>query len=71
MDPKKIDKIIKHIRSLREEMTLGGGNIAGTSQAKDDPPVFRKKRRTVAKGGVGSRRLWLIDLSNKSNGRRN
>lgn len=46
----KIDKVIKYFRNLREDAaivptnSLAPGNIAGTSQAGDDPPVRKKKR---------------------------
>jgi len=44
----KIDKIIQRVRSLMEDgptMGLSGGQIAGTPQAGDEPPVdFRKKK---------------------------
>ena len=55
-----IDKIISILRILKEEptMNLGAGQIAGTKEAGDDPPVFRK-RKNYAKGGRGSRKMWL------------
>ncbi len=37
---------------------VGGGQIAGTSEAGDDPPVKRKKK-TYAYGGRGSRKMWM------------
>ena len=40
---------------------VGSGNIAGTAEAGDDPPV-RKKKRYIYQKGV--RKLW------KPNGRR-
>lgn len=43
-----IDKIISIVRILKEEggMTLGSGQIAGTKEAGDDPPVdLRRGRR--------------------------
>lgn len=54
----KIDKVIKHFRSLREEMSvssvsannLSSGNIAGTSQAGDDPPIRKRNRYIWLKG---------------------
>ena len=60
-----INKIIKKIRDLREEMASAGvptnnassGNIAGTKAAGDDPPVRKKKRYIY--GGRGSRRMWM------------
>lgn len=34
---------MKTLDELREEMGVGGGGIAGTAEAGDDPPVRRKK----------------------------
>ena len=64
-----INKIIKKIRDLREEMAAAGvptnnassGNIAGLPP--DSPPVNKKKKYIY--GGQGSRKLWL---ANKKNG---
>ena len=64
-----INKIIKKIRDLREEMAAAGvptnnassGNIAGLPP--DSPPVKQKKRYIY--GGRGSRKMWL---TNKENG---
>ena len=36
---------------------VGGGKIAGTVEAGDDPPVKKKKRYIY--GGTGSRKMWL------------
>ena len=36
---------------------VGGGQIAGTVEAGDDPPVKKKKRYIY--GGKGSRRMWM------------
>lgn len=48
----KIDKVISTVRRLHEEgVTVGGGQIAGTVEAGDDPPVR-----------VGSRRIYLKGL---------
>ena len=49
---------------------VGGGQIAGTVEAGDNPPVRKKKppmlrRKTYAKGGVRSRKPWLDYLKNK------
>ena len=65
----KIQRIIDTIRSLREEMSVGGipannassGNIAGLPP--DSPPVKQKKRYIYS--GRGSRKMWL---TNKKNG---
>ena len=37
---------------------MGGGQIAGTVEAGDDPPV-KKKKKTYAYGGRGSRKMWM------------
>ena len=37
--------------------SLGGGKIAGTVEAGDDPPVKKKKRYIY--GGTGSRKMWM------------
>jgi hypothetical protein len=66
MEKKKIDWIIEAIRShLNEEptMALSHGQIAGTAEAGDNPPV-RKKKRYIS-GGRGSRKIWLNYLKNK------
>jgi hypothetical protein len=56
-----IDKIIDIIRTLKEEgptVSLGSGQIAGTVEAGDDPPV-NKKRKKYLYGGKGSRKMWM------------
>ena len=50
--------------------SMGGGAIAGSVEAGDNPPVRKKKppmlrRKTYAKGGVRSRKPWLDYLKNK------
>jgi hypothetical protein len=58
-----IDKIIDIVRSLKEEAvvgptnSVGSGQIAGTVEAGDDPPVRKKKRYIYA--GKGSRKQWM------------
>ena len=65
-----INRIISMVRTLKEEGAMavptnnvGSGNIAGTKEAGDDPPVRKKKKYIY--GGHGSRRMWL---ANKKNG---
>jgi len=68
---KKIDRIIEIVRShLNEEptMSLSHGQIAGTVESGDDPPVRKRKRDRKYLKGPG-RKLWLDHL-NSSNGRR-
>mgnify|MGYP001369520949 CR=1 FL=1 len=61
-----INKIISIVRTLNEEgMTLGSGQIAGTHEAGDLPPVRKRNKKTYAKGGLNSRKWWLQYLRNK------
>ena len=61
-----IDKIISIVKTLREEAAMvaptnnvGSGNIAGTKEAGDDPPIRKKKKYIY--GGRGSRKMWLAN----------
>ena len=48
-----IDKIIGIVRVLKEEgvtNSVGGGAIAGTVEAGDDPPVKKKRPTILARG---------------------
>ena len=57
MDRKKLKKIIDIIR---EEMALHQGQIAGTVESGDDPPVKpRKKKKYIYMKGV--RKTWKPD----------
>ena len=57
-----IDKIIDIVRTLKEEggptMAMGNGQIAGSAEAGDDPPVRKKKKYIYA--GRGSRKNWMV-----------
>ena len=59
-----INRIIDIVRSLKEDaptMSLGTpptGKIAGTAEAGDNPPVFKKKKKYIY-GGKGSRKMWM------------
>ena len=56
-----IDKIIDIVRNQRldEMMTVGGGAIAGTVEAGDDPPVKKKRPTILARGKMpGCRKRW-------------
>jgi hypothetical protein len=60
MEKKTLDKIINLIR-LREQMApptnnVGSGNIAGTVEAGDDPPVRRKRKKYIYQKGL--RKIW-------------
>lgn len=59
-----IDKIINIVRNLKEEAVpaaptnnVGGGNIAGTSEAGDNPPVKKKKKRYIYQRNT--RKNWM------------
>ena len=55
--------IDKYIQTRKEEVmaaptnNVGGGKIAGTVEAGDNPPVKKKKRYIY--GGTGSRKMWM------------
>ena len=54
MKNKAYNKVLDIIRSnLYEQPTnnVGGGQIAGTVEAGDDPPVRKKKKYIYMKGG--------------------
>lgn len=66
MKNKAIDKVLDIIRSnLHEQPTnnVGGGKIAGTVEAGDDPPVKKKKRYIYQKG---LRKMWKPDDGRRS-----
>ena len=53
MKDSNLQKIIVIVHRLQEEMVannVSGGQIAGTSQAGDDPPVRKKKPPILARG---------------------
>ena len=60
-NPTYLEKIRRNIRK-EEAMAaptnnVGGGQIAGTVEAGDNPPVKKKKRYIY--GGAGSRKMWM------------
>ena len=46
MKQEKLDRIISIIREEAPVNSMGGGNIAGSSPAGDDPPVDLRKKNT-------------------------
>jgi len=59
MDKDKIlNKILGYLREDAPTINIGSGNIAGSVQAGDDPPVRRKKRFISL--GRGSRSRWIV-----------
>ena len=63
-NPNYFDKIMRNIRK-EEAMAaptnnVGGGKIAGTVEAGDDPPVKKgRKKKKYIYGGRGSRKMWM------------
>ena len=62
-----LDKIIDIIRNQRlnedaPTMSMGGGGIAGSVEAGDDPPVgkSKKKKKKYISLGRKSRRAWMV-----------
>ena len=53
MTDSNLQKIIDIVHKLQEEAivnSVGGGQIAGTKEAGDDPPVRKKKPPILARG---------------------
>lgn len=66
MDPKKIERIIEYIRSLKEEVPTNSTGSAIAGLPPDQPPVRTKKPPIIARGLMpGARKRW-----SNSNGRR-
>ena len=68
MKDRVLNKILDIVReSLYEDVptnNIGGGQIAGTAEAGDDPPVRKKKKRYIYQKGI--RKMW-----SPTNGRSN
>jgi len=61
MDDHKLNKIIGIIRDLNEEgvvptNNISGGKIAGSTEAGDDPPVRKPRKRYIYQKGL--RKTW-------------
>ena len=59
---KNVTKGLKGGEVIQDEFSaptnnVGGGQIAGTVEAGDDPPIKKKKRYIY--GGRGSRKMWM------------
>lgn len=64
MDDQKLNKIIGIIRNLNEEgvvptNNISGGKIAGSTEAGDDPPVRKPRKRYIYQKGL--RKTWSPD----------
>ena len=64
-----INRVISIVRRLKEDaptMAMGGGGIAGSVEAGDDPPVKKKKPTILARGKMpGVRKRWLDYINGK------
>lgn len=61
----KIDRVIAAFRKLNEEAptnNVGGGQIAGTKEAGDDPPIRSRKRKIYLQG----MRKWWRQMTEKN-----
>tara|TARA_Y100001963_G_C6462031_1_gene300573 strand:- start:76 stop:282 length:207 start_codon:yes stop_codon:yes gene_type:complete len=64
MDINKIISIIREQAIAAPTNNVGDGQIGGTVEAGDDPPVKKKKKRKPTPvGRYGSRRAWLDNLN--------
>ena len=55
MKKETLDKIIDFIREDAPTTNIGGGKIAGSVEAGDDPPVRKRKKYIYMKG---VRKMW-------------
>ena len=58
---------MKNFKDFMEDAPInnvGGGNIAGTPESGDHPPVRKKKKKNIYLG-IGSRVKWLRNLKKK------
>ena len=65
-----INKVISIVRRLKEDaptMSMGGGGVAGSVEAGDDPPVGKKKKNIYM--GLHSRKRWLDYINGKGSGK--
>tara|TARA_R100000005_G_C4904863_1_gene145283 strand:+ start:327 stop:518 length:192 start_codon:yes stop_codon:yes gene_type:complete len=63
MKDRILENYISLVRSLREDaptMSMGGGGIAGSKEAGDEPPVRKKKKYIYQKG----LRKWWKQFTN-------
>ena len=63
---KPLKRIFRTVHKMNEDVptnAVAGGNIAGTNEAGDSPPVNKKKKNIYL--GMGSRTSWLRNLKKK------
>ena len=59
---------LKNMREDAPTMSMGGGGIAGSVEANDDPPVNKKKKKNIYMG-LHSRKRWLDFVNGKGSGK--
>ena len=63
---KVINLVREQLASGAPTNNVGSGNIAGTVEAGDDPPVSKKKqKKQYWSGGRGARRQWMLKNASK------
>ena len=58
---KTFKQFLEEMMAVGPTNNVGGGQIAGTVEAGDDPPVKKKKKKgkRYIYGGRGSRKMWM------------
>ena len=66
MDINKIISIIREQAIAAPTNNVGDGQIGGTVEAGDDPPVKKKKPTILARGKMpGARKRWMDYINGK------
>ena len=67
-NPKNRGKKRKVMGEDAPTMSMGGGGIAGSVEAGDEPPVNKKKKKNIYLG-LHSRKRWLDFINGKGSGK--
>ena len=63
-----VKKTLMRMKEDAPTMSMGGGAIAGSVEAGDDPPVNKKKKKNIYLG-LHSRKRWLDFVNGKGSGK--
>ncbi len=63
-----VKKTLMRMKEDAPTMSMGGGGIAGSVEANDDPPVNKKKKKNIYLG-LHSRKRWLDFVNGKGSGK--
>jgi len=63
-----VKKTLMRMKEDAPTMSMGGGGIAGSVEANDDPPVNKKKKKNIYMG-LHSRKRWLDFINGKGSGK--